>query len=183
MDSVWRVKGSHLLARPALAILRELWQWREAEAIAANKPPFFILSHEGLVDIAAAAATSRPVEPLLPRHLAERRRRGLLKAVARGLAVSPERYPRPLRHVSRRPSEGERRRFVELQSRRDARADVLGIDPTLIASRSVLSDLAHNYDRHQSDLMTWQRELLLDGRAAAKPPGNAVERQPGWNPA
>src|SRR5437016_1046364 len=28
MDSVWRVKGSHLLGRPALASLRELWQWR-----------------------------------------------------------------------------------------------------------------------------------------------------------
>src|SRR2546427_8652834 len=37
MDSVWRVKGSHLLGRPALAILRELWQWRETEAVGANK--------------------------------------------------------------------------------------------------------------------------------------------------
>jgi ribonuclease D len=27
-DSVWRVKGSHALGRPALAVLRELWQLR-----------------------------------------------------------------------------------------------------------------------------------------------------------
>ena len=26
-DFVWRVKGSHLLGRPALAVLRELWRW------------------------------------------------------------------------------------------------------------------------------------------------------------
>jgi len=32
MDAVWRIKGSHLLGRSALAILRELWQWRETEA-------------------------------------------------------------------------------------------------------------------------------------------------------
>ncbi len=147
LDSVWRVKGSHLLGRPALAILRELWHWREAEALAANKPPFFILSHQGLVDIAAAAATSQPVETLLPRHLAERRRRGLLKAVARGLSFSAERHPKLLRYIGRRPSEGERRRFLELQTRRDARAAALGIDPTLIASRAVLSDLAHNWER------------------------------------
>src|SRR3954447_15537454 len=25
MDSIWRIKGSHLLGRPALAVLRELW--------------------------------------------------------------------------------------------------------------------------------------------------------------
>src|SRR4029077_14817165 len=41
-DAVWRLRGSHLLSRPALAILRELWQWRETEAIASNRPPFFI---------------------------------------------------------------------------------------------------------------------------------------------
>src|SRR5438876_7447526 len=61
MDSVWRIKGSHLLGRPALAILRELWQWRELEAVTSNKPPYFVLSHEALVEIAAAASTARPI--------------------------------------------------------------------------------------------------------------------------
>src|SRR5262245_60471784 len=41
-DSVWRVKGSHVLGRPALAVLRELWCWREKEAVAANRPPFYV---------------------------------------------------------------------------------------------------------------------------------------------
>ena len=68
MDSVWRVKGSHSLSRPALAVLRELWHWRETEAVAANKPPFFVLPHEKLVDIAETAATDRSVETILPRH-------------------------------------------------------------------------------------------------------------------
>jgi ribonuclease D len=166
MDSVWRVKGSHSLGRPALAILRELWHWRDAEALAANRPPFFVLSHQALVDIAAAAAASRPVEPFLPGHLAERRRRGLSKAVARGLGLPPERHPKLLRHISRRPSEGERRRFLDLQTRRDARAAALGLDPTLIASRATLSDLAYDWDRHQSELMNWQRELLAQSASS-----------------
>src|SRR5262249_38758231 len=51
LDAVWRIKGSHLLGRPALAVLRELWQWRESEAITANRPPFFVMSHEALVDV------------------------------------------------------------------------------------------------------------------------------------
>ena len=160
VDSVWRVKGSHLLGRSALAILRELWQWRESEAIGANKPPFFVTSHEALVEIAAAAATARPIEPLLPRHLSERRRGGLMKAIAKGLGVSPDNHPKILRPAGRRPSEAERRRFLELQKRRDARAAELAIDPTLIASRATLSDLALDWDKHVDELMGWQKRLL-----------------------
>ena len=160
MDSVWRVKGSHVLGRAALTILRDLWKWRESEAVAANKPPFFVLSHESLVEIAEAASLGRPIEPLVPRHLSERRRAGVMKAVAHALGIAPEHYPRILRSVSRQPSEGEKRRFIELQKGRDARAAELGIDPTLIASRAVLSDLAHDWDKHAGELMNWQRKLL-----------------------
>ena len=159
-DSVWRVKGSHLLGRPALAVLRELWQWRESEAIAANKPPFFVLSHQALVDVAAAAATDRAIEPLLPRHLSDRRRGALIKAVKRGVTVPPEEHPHIPRNSGRRATETEKKRFLELQSRRDARAKELAIDPTLVASRSVLSDLAHDWDKAAPQLMDWQKKLL-----------------------
>ena len=159
-DLVWRIKGSHPLGRAALAILRELWHWREKEAIGANRPPFFIMSHPALVDIAAASAMQRPIEPFLPRHISERRRAGLADAIAHGLSVPPEQQPRIPERSSRRPTEAERKRFLELQKRRDARAAVLGIDPTLIASRGMLSDLARDWDKHAGELMGWQQELL-----------------------
>jgi ribonuclease D len=162
LDAVWRIRGSHLLGRPGLAVLRELWQWRETEAISANKPPFFVLSHEKLVEIAAAVVTGRAVAPLVPKHISERRRGSLLKAVACGLQVSPENHPLLLRRTGRRPTEAERRRYMELQKHRDAHADNLGIDPTLIASRATLSDLAHNWEKHAPELMNWQRALLVD---------------------
>src|SRR5207302_1390583 len=162
VDAIWRIKGSHLLSRPALAVLRELWRWRESEAVAANKPPYFVLSHEGLVAIASAAAAGHPTEPLFPRHLSERRRGGLLKVVAHGLQVAPDHHPRLLRNSSRHPKNGEKRRFLELQNRRDACATELGIDPTLIASRATLSDLAHDWDKYCGELMNWQRHLLVE---------------------
>ena len=159
-EFVWRVKGSHALSRAGLAVLRALWQWRETEAIAANRPPFFVLSHETLVALAAAAAARQPVEPLMPRHLSDRRRAGLATAVQTGLGVSPDQYPEIPRNRSRRPSEAERRRYLELEKRRDAQAHRLSLDPTLIASRSTLSDLSHNWDAHTAGLMKWQHELL-----------------------
>ena len=160
LDAIWRIKGSHLLDPAALAILRELWEWREKEAVAANKPPFFVISHDALVNIAAAATLAQPVEPFLPRHISDRRRGGLMKAVTRGLSLSPDHHPKILRRVTRRPSEGEKRRFIDLQHHRDMHAAKLGLDPTLIASRGMLSDLAHDWDQHASELMNWQRNLL-----------------------
>ena len=62
------------------------------------------MSHEALVQIAAASAGAKPIEPFLPRHISERRWGGLMKAIARGQGLAPDRHPRPLRRVSRRPS-------------------------------------------------------------------------------
>jgi len=159
-DSIWRVKGSSRLGRPALAVLRELWRWREREAVAANRPPFFVLAHEKLVAVAAAAAAHKPFEPLLPPRLSPRRRDGLIAAVKTALRLSADRYPDILRPKGRRPTETELRRYRELERRRNAHAHKLGIDPTLIASRATLGQLARDWDRHAPGLMHWQRELL-----------------------
>jgi ribonuclease D len=158
--SVWRVKGSSILSRPALAVLRELWQWREKEAIAYSRPPFFVLSHERMVDIAAAAAAQQPFETIVPPKMSPRRRETLLEAVKTGLAVPASRHPEILRHEHRRPSEAEFRRFREIEKCRDTHAHRLDIDPTLIAPKSVLGDLAHDWDKHAPELMNWQLELL-----------------------
>jgi hypothetical protein len=52
------------------------------------------------------------------------------------------------------------RRYRELEKRRDAHAHKLVIDPTLIAPRATLGDLARDWDKHAPELMNWQRELL-----------------------
>jgi ribonuclease D len=160
LDLMWRVKGSSRLSRAGLAVLRELWRWREREAVRANRPPFFILNHEKLVDIAAVASVKRPVENLLPRQLSPRRRTALLEAVSGGLAIPENAQPEILRHQFQRPSESEFRRYRELEKIRDAHANELGIDPALIASRPVLGDLARDWDNYAPSLMNWQRELL-----------------------
>jgi ribonuclease D len=159
-DAIWRVKGSSILNRPALAILREVWQWREKEAIAYCRPPFFVLSHERMVDIADAAAAQQPFDHILPPKMSPRRRETLIEAVKAGLAVPASRHPEILRHEFRRPSEAEFRRFREIEKRRDAHAHELGIDPTLIASKAVIGDLARDWGKHAPDLMNWQRDLL-----------------------
>ncbi len=160
-DSVWRIKGSHALNRRALAVLRGLWQWREDEAIAANRPPFFILNHEKLVNIAATAAAHRSVDHLLSLRMSPRRRADLSQAIKTALALPADRQPEMVRHKFHRPTESEMHRYRDLENRRNHRALELGIDPTLIASRATLSELARDWNQHAPDLMNWQRELLV----------------------
>jgi ribonuclease D len=159
-DAVWRVKGSSFLECGSLAVLRELWHWREREALAANRPPFFVLAHEKMVEISIAVAAKKPVESLIPPRMHPRRRDNLLAAIRGAQAVPPEKFPQKIHHRSQRPTEAEFRRFREIEKRRDQRARELGIDPTLIAPKSVLGDLARNWDQHAPELMHWQRELL-----------------------
>ncbi|MEO6183428.1 MAG: HRDC domain-containing protein [Verrucomicrobiota bacterium] len=157
----WRIKGSSRLGRMPLAILRELWLWREKEAIAANKPPYFVLSHEVLVEIASGAGTARGWLEFLPRHLSSRRSTELEQAVERGLRVAHQNQPQIMAHVvTPRPTDAEKRRFLELSKRRDEVALKLGIDPTLIASRATLGLLSQDWEHFSKELMNWQRELL-----------------------
>lgn len=159
-EGAWRIKGSHALNRRALAVLRGLWEWRESEAIAANRPPFFILNHEKLTSIAATAAAHKPIDHLLPMRLSPRRREGLHQAITTTLALPADRYPEVVRHKFYRPTESEMRRYHDLEERRDRHAQELAIDPTLIASRATLSELARDWDQNAPALMNWQRELL-----------------------
>ena len=156
----WRIKGSSKLRPLSLAILRELWHWREKEAIAANKPPYFILAHEVLVEISEAVGNANTFENLIPRHLTPRRRRELEEAIHRGAAVAPQDQPNLRFFHTPRPTEQEKKRFEELHKRRDRAAHRLHIDPTLIASRGTLGLLAQDWSHHEKELMNWQRQLL-----------------------
>ena len=157
-DQVWRIKGSYHLSPDALAVVRELWHWREKEAVVANKPPYFILQPEQMVAIAIAAAGNQPVQPLIPSRFSVRRMAALLKSVQHGLEAREK--PQALRATHYRQSAEEKRRYHDLERRRNKRAHELGLDPTIIASRATLVQLARNGDADLDELMSWQRELL-----------------------
>ncbi len=165
-NTLWRVKGHERLSPTGLAILREIWQWREKDARRTNRPPFFILRHEALSEIAAQASEEGIKAVRMPHFLTARRREGILESIERGLAVPPEKHPRPIVVRSRRLSRQEIAHADELKVRRDRRAADLGIDPTIIASRGTLFALARSGTQEWDQLMPWQRELL-----APLPPG------------
>jgi len=160
VDGQWRLKGADRLDRRTLAVLRELWLWREREAVQANRPPFFILAHETLMAMAVAGASGQPIDPLIPRRYTARRRNSLLKAAAHALALPESKFPQPRRLPHLRLSGAGRKLLEQLRRRRDQAAARLGLDPTLIASRATLHALAADWDRHSAELLPWQRGIL-----------------------
>jgi hypothetical protein len=103
---------------------------------------------------------SKPFDSFLPKRMSPRRKSSLAHAVQRGLT---DKHPPVLRRPrGHRPSEAEKRRFTELEKKRNGLADKLDIDPTLIASRAVLVSLATDWDTHAAKLMNWQKALLAD---------------------
>lgn len=159
-ETEWRVKGSHVLGPSGLAVVRELWRWREIEATAVNKPPYFVLMPETMVGLATAAVESQPLDPLIPRRFSPRRREGVLKAIEVGLAVQEK--PHPLRHTHQRLTEAQARRYRDFERRRNRRAAELGLDPSLLASRATLLVLSRDGETAAAEvMMKWQRELLL----------------------
>jgi ribonuclease D len=159
-DDLWRVKGSDRLDPRGLAILRALWHWREHEAIASNKPPYFILSHEKLVDFSEAAAHNRPLDHLLPRHFSTKRASTLISEISRALQIPAGKYPQRRRSVIRRATTAQLTRFEQLKQLRDRRAAELALDPTLIASKADLLLVAKDSDCSSKELMNWQRKIL-----------------------
>ena len=117
------------------------------------------MTPERIVDLARAAVDSRPLADLIPRRYSPRRQEGLKKAIEHGLASADK--PAPVRHRSQRLTEAQTRRYRELERRRDQRAAEVQLDPSLLASRGTLLELARGGDEAWTlVLMPWQRELL-----------------------
>jgi ribonuclease D len=156
-DELWRIRGSGLLRGRAAAVLRALWQWREKEAEAADRPPFHILQNHELLNAAVSFASEK-----LPdyRHFSSRRRQAFRQAAQSAMQLSEEEWPVSLRRFGTRPSAGMMARTEELRRRRDRGARELDLEPAFIASRSTLEAIAADEACVTTLLVPWQRELI-----------------------
>jgi ribonuclease D len=170
-DESWRIKGSFHLDRKALAILRELWRWRDAEAQRWDRPPFMVLGNEKLLELARWAShppADRPDQgPELPRRWPPPVRRKLEAALARAAALPESQWPSPPAR-ERRPASppGFFERLKNIRAARDAIARDLRIDPAILAPQAMLEQIAALHPRHEDSFRTidrwlpWQTEVL-----------------------
>jgi ribonuclease D len=156
-EEAWRISGSKDLRGRASAILRALWNWREAEAQAIDRPTFHILHSEQLIEAADLLDRGHDVN-FSQLHGARRRR--FFEAVEQAKALPESEWPKIIRKPRARPTRAEEERFKVLKTKRDAVATELLLDPSLIAPKSMLESLAANADEAVPRMLPWQRATL-----------------------
>lgn len=155
----WRIPGSAQLSPLALTVLRELWHWREKTAIEENRPPFFILKHKTLIDIAIAATNGLKIKPLIPKNL-ETKIGEIESAVKCGLNTPANK--RPPQRLTQKPRllPEQLVKLNKILKARNRIADQLKVERSLIATQAEMLEIAHNPSNARSILMKWQYELL-----------------------
>ena len=156
-DETWRIRGSGSLKGRAAAVLRALWQWRESEAAAVDRPPFHILQNHELLGAAESFALGSVPDY---RHFSSRRRRAFCDAAQSALKLAEEDWPVSRRRFGTRPSVEMARRSEELRLRRDRVARELELEPTFIAPRAMLEAIAADHTRASNLLVPWQQAAL-----------------------
>ena len=157
MDEAWRISGAGAVRGLAAAVLREVWNWREKEAEAADRPPFHILQNGDLLNAAESFANGGTPDF---RHFSAARRREFREAAERGLRLPEENWPVRLRRTGQRPTAEVLRRTQELKLRRDRAAIQHDLEPSFIDSRGTIEAIAADETRIGELLVPWQRELL-----------------------
>jgi len=157
LDEAWRISGAGALRGRASAVLRELWNWREREAEAADRPPFHILQNRELLHSAERFAAGESPDY---KHFSDRRRRAFREAAERGMQLPENDWPvRPRRSGTRATAEVVKR-IEQLRRNRDHAAKDLQIESSFIAPRATLEAIAADQSRADALLVRWQRELL-----------------------
>ena len=165
-ENDWRIGRSERLRGAGLGVLHAVWHWREQTAQRIDVPPFKVCSTEILLKLAHAAEAGEPEAAIVATvHLGRRHDRlapSLTAAVRAGLARDPKTLPRRRgrdpNHVSLTQAEVER--LDRIKTARDRVAKKLQIDPTLIANRSQLAQIARAPRRLDELLLPWQADLL-----------------------
>lgn len=169
-SDAFRIKGSHRLERRHLAVLREVYEWRDRIARERDRAPFRVIGNDALLGVAQALPRSRAelgsVKGVADSH-ARRYGGALLDAVRRALdrpeTEWPERPPRPPRRA-RDPEIDER--VDRLRGVRDRTADSLELPRGQVLPRHQMETLARERPGSVEELQAvdgvrqWQIEVM-----------------------
>ncbi len=175
-----RLKGARALNGRALAILRELFQWREELARRTDKAAFRILNNEPMLLMAKSPpldlATLKAIKGIGPDQ-AERRGSEILAAVRRGLEIPERDLPRIERRYRQPPDPAFEARLEWLKAARNTMAQRYDLPPGVLCPNGVLEAIARvNPETVEqlaalAEVRRWQvRELGMGLLAALRQP-------------
>jgi len=154
----WRIQGSGRLMPYGLACLKNLWEWRDFEAMTWDRPSFMVAPNKQLLEWSEAFSENKNI--CLPHHYRPDRVKRFKAAVEAAMQLPESEWPeRPL--AIRRKRDKDFEKIVDgMIKSREAIAAELDIEGCLIASRAALEAIALGSATPAEILLKWQRELL-----------------------
>jgi ribonuclease D len=170
----WRkVKSIGGLDRRSLAVIRDVYNWRDSIARNADRPPFKVLGNEQMLELAK-------IKPVAVRDLAamkgfsryhtDRYGRELVNIVKRVMEIPEEQLPEkndPKPWIRDKALEA---RIERLKRVRDKFAKELKIDPSVLAARHILSGVATSGTLDVPAMREWQKKVIGEALLAALQP-------------
>ncbi len=183
MEPGWlRMKGAKVLKPRMLAVLAELWTWRDEEARRLDRAPFRIMNNEPMMTMAKEPPAS--LDELakvkgVGRDIAAKRGAEIMRAIQRALAIPESQLPRRERLPRRPPDPEQDARLERLKAVRNEAATTIGLAPGVLCPNGILEGVARLEPATSEELLEvpgirrWQVEEIgkqLLRSVAAKTP-------------
>lgn len=165
-----RLKNLAGLDRRALAVVREIFQWRDELARKADRPTFKVLSNESIVELAKARPESlRDLHGLksVSRYHAERYGRDFVRLVQNAMQIPEEELPERNESKPWIRDKALEARIERLKKARDRIARELKIDGSILAPRHVLAAVAASRSLDVPAMREWQKRVAGEALLAA----------------
>lgn len=170
----WRkMKNIGALDRRSLAVIRDLYEWRDKLARKADRPPFKVLGNDTIVELAKTKpATPRdlPAVKSLSRYHAERYGRDLVQMIRAVLELPESALPEKSEPKPWIRDKALEARIERLKKTRDRFAKELKIDPSVLAPRHILSAVATSGNLDVPAMREWQKKLMGEAFLGALEP-------------
>lgn len=140
-DGFWRLRGTRDLDPSALAVLRELYLWRDEQARHLNRPAFKVLSDDVLIQLSQRQPQNLADLGLSPRQT-ETCGRSLLTVINRGRRAVPPLPPAKPHNGNGRPDPAVQARFDRLRAWRTRRASERAVDADIVLTNEALMAIA-----------------------------------------
>lgn len=157
-DDQWRISGSGKLDAYGLACLRALWNWRDKEAEAWDRPSFMVATNSNLIEWSMILADRKNIE--LPNHFRGDRVKRFKQTIATLKDLPKSEWPARVMTKRRKRDREFDHRVDAMIAARNTTAKDLGIDGSLIASRAAIESIAADEAQPSELLMNWQVGLL-----------------------
>ncbi|MCB0770313.1 MAG: ribonuclease D [Flavobacteriales bacterium] len=144
-DPFLRMKGAKALKPAQLAILREVYAWRDAVAEGQDRAAFMVLGNDVLLSLATdppASMKDLAARKGVNERSLERYGRKILTAVKAGQAVPKDQWPRAERPKRWPRDDDYEDRLKRLKAARDVLTERFQLRPGIVAANQLLAEIA-----------------------------------------